>query len=116
MSDLPFVCLRKLQIKMKDNFIATNICKSLNSICKHFGLSQYAFLAPIANNPDFEYTCVDGAFRDWKDAGITKIDNMYLGDTLKSFQQLQEEFNLSRTHFYQYLQIRSNLNSISIFE
>lgn len=31
-SDLPFVCSRKLQVKIKDNFIATNICKSLNSI------------------------------------------------------------------------------------
>ena len=63
-SDLPFVCLRKLKIKMKDNFIATHICKSLKSICKHFGLNQYSFLAPIANKPDFEYTCVDRAFRD----------------------------------------------------
>ena len=41
MSDLPFVSSSNLQIKMKDNFIATNIFKSLNSICKHFGLSQY---------------------------------------------------------------------------
>ena len=38
----------------------------------------------IANNPDFEYTCVDGAFRDWKAAGVTKIDNMYLGDAVFS--------------------------------
>ena len=41
MSDLPFVCSRKLQIRMKDNFIATDICKSLNSIRKHFGFSLY---------------------------------------------------------------------------
>ena len=49
MSDLPFVCSRKLQIKMEDNFKATNTCKSLNS---------------IANNPDFEYTCVVVVFGD----------------------------------------------------
>lgn len=60
-----------------------------------FGLGQYLFLAPIANNPDFECTCVDVGFKDWKAAGITKNDHMYLGDALKSFQQLQEEFNLS---------------------
>ena len=64
---------------------AITICKSLNSICKHFGLSKYSFLAPTANNPDFEYTCVDGAFRDWKAAGIKKIDYMCLGDAVKSF-------------------------------
>ena len=46
---------------------------------------------------------LDGAFRDRKAAGITKMDNMYLGDAFKSFQQLQEEFNLSRTHFYRLL-------------
>ncbi len=76
-SDLPFVCSTKLQITMKDNFIATNICKTLVSIRKYFGLDHYLFLAPIVNNPDFEYTCVDVGFRDWKDAGITKIDYVY---------------------------------------
>ncbi len=39
---------------------------------------------------------------------------MCIGDALKSFQQLQEEFNLSQTHFYCYLQMRSYLNSIPL--
>ena len=82
MSDLPFVCSRKLQIRMKDNFIATDICKSLNSIRKHFGFTLYSFLAPIANNTDFEYTCIVVVFRDWKAADITKNHYMYLGDAL----------------------------------
>lgn len=55
-SDLRFVCFRKLQIKMKDNFIAINICKTLVSIRKYFGIDHYSFLAPITNNPDFKFT------------------------------------------------------------
>lgn len=78
--------------------------------------SQYSFSAPIANNPDFEYTCTDVGFRDWKAAGITKIHDLYLGDALKSFQQLQKEFNLPQMHFYHYLQIRSYLNSTPYYK
>lgn len=57
------------------------------------------------NNPDFEYTCTDVGFGDWKAAGITKNHDIYLGDAFKYFQQLQEEFHIPQTRFYYYLKM-----------
>lgn len=62
-------------------------------------LASILFLVPI-NIPDFECTLTDVEFRDWKAAGITKMHEIYVGGTLKSFQQLQEEYQLHQMHFY----------------
>lgn len=47
--------------------------QSLNCIHKYFGVSQWSFLTPIADNPDFEVTCTYVGFRDWKTASLQKF-------------------------------------------
>lgn len=93
-----------------------NICKSLSAVRKYFGHGKYSLLAPIANNPDFRHTCIDAGFNEWREAGITRILDVYTDDVLKSFQQLQYEFNISQVHFFRYLQMRSYLSSIEYYK
>lgn len=73
-------------------------------------------MAPIANNPDFRHTCIDAGFNEWREAGIIRILDVYADNALKSFQQLQYEFNISQVHFFRYLQIRSYLISIEYYK
>uniref|UniRef100_A0A3B3Z6M4 Reverse transcriptase zinc-binding domain-containing protein n=1 Tax=Periophthalmus magnuspinnatus TaxID=409849 RepID=A0A3B3Z6M4_9GOBI len=113
---LPFLCLEKVYANIKNNYILKNICKSLSAIRKHFSIDKYSFSAPIANNPDFQLTCTDSGFKEWREVGITKISDLYVDDFIKSFQQLKNEFNLPQAHFFRYLQIRSYLNSITYYK
>lgn len=102
---------------IQHNYILNNIFNSLKSIKKAFsGNKKYSHFAPIYNNPYFIPSCSDSGFKEWRTAGIVTINDMYEGDTIKSFQQLQEEYNLSKSHFFRYLQIRSFLNSIQDYK
>lgn len=73
-------------------------------------------MAPIVCNPDFAQYCSDVGFKIWKDAGISKIQNLFLGGTIKSFSQLRTKFDLPRAHFFHSLQLRSYIRSIPIYK
>ena len=108
LSEIPFVNGATQLHEIRDNFIVRNTLKSLNQIRKHFGIAtQYSVLAPVYCNPDFSQSCLDVGFRTWKDSGISKIQDLFQGDTLKSFAQLKTEYNLPQVQFFRYLQLRS---------
>lgn len=48
-------------------------------------------------------------FRKWDMVGISTLGDIMKGTTLKSFQQLQVEFQLRKSQFYKYLQLRHAL-------
>ena len=54
--------------------------------------------------------------KSWKDAGFSKIQDLFLGGTLKSFSQLRTEFNLPQAQFFRYLQFRNYIQSIPIYK
>lgn len=45
----------------------------------------------------------DSAF--WEHRGLTRLDDIYTGDVLASFADLQRKYYLPKTLFYQYLQL-----------
>ena len=90
LSELPFINGAMSSHEISDNFIVRNTLKSWNQIRRHFGITtQYSMLAPVYCNPDFTQSCSDVGFRAWKEAGILKILDLFLGGTLKSFAQLK---------------------------
>ena len=112
-SDLIFIKNADALPGLKDNLIVKNTLKTWKRLQKHFGITNHvSCLAPVARNPDFKHSCQDAGFGTWKDAGISTIQMLYKDSVLKSFQQIQSEFNLQHSQFFRYLQIRSYINSV----
>ena len=63
----------------------------------------------IAKNPDFIPSIMDSGFNKWANKGLIYIDQMFQGQTMKSFTQLQKELNLPAHDFYKFLQRRDYL-------
>ncbi len=65
----------------------------------------------ISEIMDFIPRHLDSRFKVWENKGLTLIDDLFDGEILKSFNQLQENFGLISTDFYRFLQLRSYLTS-----
>ena len=50
--------------------------------------------------------CQDRGFEVWSNRGLTKIGDLFNGQILLSFQQLQQQYGLQKCEFFKYLQIR----------
>ena len=69
-------------------------------------LSQFS---PIWGNQLFPPGRADAGFKQWSSKGLKTIEELYLpnSDILMTFEQLISNYNLSKTHFFKYLQIRN---------
>lgn len=110
---LPFsiraVMLSPVPVKrtcFKHNPIIHDTIRIWKQLRKHFKLNAVSFLLPIAANPTFTPSVLDGTFNTWKQIGICNVGNLYIEGTFASFQQLQEKYNLPKNQFFRYLQIR----------
>lgn len=65
----------------------------------------------IANNIDFPPAGLDGGFKRWEEAGLVVLDQLFEGHTLRSFEQLQNKFDLPNQDFFRFLQIRHYLHA-----
>ena len=60
---------------------------------------------------DFLPNKLDAGFQIWANKGLITINQMFVGETLKSFKQLQDKYGLCSKDFYWYLQLRDYLLS-----
>lgn len=69
-------------------------------------LSQFS---PLWGNQIFPPGRADAVFKLWKTKGLGIVRDFYMpkSDTLMTFQQLQDKFQLEKKHFFKYLQLRS---------
>ncbi|KAF3837673.1 hypothetical protein F7725_009441 [Dissostichus mawsoni] len=91
------------------NPIILSAVKAWRSIRTIEGRAQFSSpLTPILESPDFLLGCHDQGFRVWHNQGITKIGDLFDGQTLLSFLQLQQQYSLQKCVFFflRYLQIR----------
>lgn len=58
---------------------------------------------------DFVPFHIDAGFRKWSEHGLTNLYQLHKDGSLKSFDQLREEFMLPNTDFFRYLQLRNFL-------
>lgn len=65
----------------------------------------------IAKNVEFLQGKLNAGFRVWAEKGQITIDQIFEGEILKSFKQLQDEFGLCSTDFYKYLQLRNECHT-----
>lgn len=73
---------------------------------KHLNLRKVSFLLPIASNPSFAPSNMDGFFNAWKELGIGNIGDLYVEGTFASFEKLRERYDLPWAHRFRYFQIR----------
>lgn len=87
--------------------VVKSCLKIWNQFRRHFGLQITPVSAPVHSNPLFTPSVIDRAFLIWKDLGIVSIKQLYISGIFASFDQLTQAFNLQRTHFFRYLQVRN---------
>lgn len=64
---------------------------------------------PIHFNPEFLPGLEDNAFLLWSEKGICTIRDLVADGTVKSFNQLIEQYDLPSRHWFRYLQVRSQV-------
>ncbi len=66
---------------------------------------------PITSNTLMAFAMKDQGFKLWAQKGIRKLKDLYDNDSLMSFQQLKETYQIPNSHFHRYLQIRHFISS-----
>lgn len=110
LSVLPFLD-RRAQKKIKiENMWVKHTLKIWNTVQKQIkGSVALSRVMPILGNFDFLPSLTDMAFRRWAEKGLVTIDQLFENNTLRSFSQLQEKFDLPMNDLFRFMQIRSYL-------
>ncbi|KAG5263125.1 hypothetical protein AALO_G00282850 [Alosa alosa] len=74
-----------------------------------------SLLSPITHNPDFPACIGSPVFSVWREKEVHLVADLFKDNTLMSFQQIRELYDVPKTHFYGYLQIRHFIASLSNF-
>lgn len=96
-----------------ENIIVKSTLRIWNQFRRHFDLKTVSSLTPIALNPIFGPSLMDGTFGSWSALGINTLKDLYIDNIFASFQQLSERYTLPRRDFFRYLQIRSFARSVN---
>lgn len=100
-SSLPLPSLRSIR-----NPVVKHSLKIWAQFRKHFGFHSFSLLSPIASNFLFKPSCQDSAFQEWHRKGIVCFKDLFIDNSLASFEQLSRKFSLPKSNFFRYLQAR----------
>lgn len=88
---------KNLNPEIRRNPIIYNSIRIWHDMSKYLGRKNMkSLLSPISQNPDFSAGVISSLFLLWQDKGIHVIADLFKDNTLLSFQQLQETFNISK--------------------
>ena len=105
---LPFV---DANVKAMADWTKTTL-KIWNKIKIAFGLPKLISpLTSISFLKSFTPNKLDTSFKRWSDHGFIYIQQLIEVSNLKTFEQLKNEFDLPRTDFFRYLQLRTFLTT-----
>lgn len=85
--------------------------KVWRKIMSAFGLPKLSPLASIGFVKSFIPNNLDSGFRKWANHRLVYLHQLLEGNNLKSFEQIKNDFNLDRTDFFRYLQLRTFLTT-----
>ena len=92
---------------LSSNLVVYHSCRIWSQFRRHFSLNTVSVHSPIKGNHKFPPAASDPTFGAWHSKGIKSIRCLYIGGTFASFAQLSEKFDIPRTHFFRYFQIRN---------
>lgn len=90
-----------------NNIIVKNSLMIWMQLRRHFGLQATPLLTPLHANPLFSPSISDQSFTTWDKHGIISVKKLYINGIFASFDELARVFDLPRTHFFKYLQVRN---------
>ena len=85
--------------------------KIWNQFRKSFSLRGMSQAAPIVNNHMFLPSMMDDACAIWAKRGVFSFSDLYVDGSFAAFEQLIQKYNIPRSHFYRYLQLRNFVSS-----
>lgn len=104
-------------IKVSQNPVVQHTLRLWAQFRNFWGFHSFSLLSPITSNYLFKPASFDPGFRQWHRKGIVYFKDLFMNNTVASFQQLSEKFPLPKSDFFRYLQIRhfivSQLPSLS---
>ena len=71
-----------------------------------FHLSDLSILSPICNNHLFPAAKMDDTFKWWDSMGLSVFKEFFINNVFLSFADLVSKFNISKSSFFRYLQVR----------
>uniref|UniRef100_A0A3P8RWR8 Reverse transcriptase domain-containing protein n=1 Tax=Amphiprion percula TaxID=161767 RepID=A0A3P8RWR8_AMPPE len=74
---------------------------------KHFRINQLSLSSPLANNHLFPPSQIDSTFKMWHKKGLVFFKDLFVKGTFIPFKTIQKNYNIPKTHFFRFLQIRS---------
>lgn len=90
-----------------DNTIVRGTLRIWTQFHKHFGLAQALVSMPFIANPLFRPSLLDAAFQTWFGKGLHCVGDLFINGLFGSFDQFLKVYNLTKSHFFRYLQIRN---------
>ena len=103
---LIFASLKTTVPKLKNPVVSHSV-KIWLQIRKHFKWQEISVLTPITQNHEFPQALQEISFVQWKAKGINTIQDLFIDKIFGTFDQLCGKYQLSKTDFFKYLQIRS---------
>ncbi len=80
-----------------------------------FSLNDFSVYAPIERNHLFRPSITNRAFDIWVETGVTTVENLLIDNSFASFDQLTSKFNIPRSHFFRFLQLRRFISTSSSY-
>ncbi len=109
---LPFMDLQAQKAVKKTNIQIKHTIKIWSTVQKTFrGAIALSRAIPIKDNPDFLPSVSDSVFNRWEKNGLKIINQLFDGETIRSFSQLSNRFILKSNDFFRYLQLRHYITS-----
>lgn len=86
--------------------LITKIWKTVKKQMRYNGFTDYT---PTWNNRNLQEILKIGKVRELENQGINRLRQLYTGNTLKKFPELECEFNLPQSTFFTYFQLEHAL-------
>lgn len=101
------VCAALTPPAILSNLIVSQTIKIWTQFRRHFGLKNTSIYAPIWGNHNFPSASLDASYQVWHAKGIKSLFNLFSDGQFRSLSELSETFDLPKSSFFRYLQIKS---------
>lgn len=109
-------CLSQSPTLYMNNPIISHTIDTWHQLHKRKGLSPFLTkTASLWYNPSLKIGGKTFYWKDWHSQGIKHIEDLYIKDSIKSFDHIKQEFDINRKDFWKYLQLRPCLRKMSSF-
>ncbi|KPP76613.1 hypothetical protein Z043_104028 [Scleropages formosus] len=104
---------------MKDNHsskpVVHNILKIWGQFREHFGSQSFSTLLPLIMNPCLSSSLLDSEIYSWHSRGLRSVRGLFVNLCFRSSDEPSAEFNIPKSHFYRYLQLKHFVQNLIPF-